>query len=410
MDQDFQNSGEVERGQPRPDNAVDKGDHIGGKVTFRHRLEHFTWLWFACTMSTGALTVVLASTPHRFPGLDQISKIFFITDLVLFVAFTILIITRFVLVPHKLFSSLRNPSEGLFFGTYWVSVSLILNCTQLLAVSSCGPWLVKALEILFWIYCAIVLLVAVFQYYIFFQDARLQVNDAVPAWIFPIYPLLVVGSMAGNIIKSQPEHAAYPMWVGAVMLQGLAWIVSLMMYSIYTQRLMTCKLPSPPTRPGMFVSVGPAGYTTAGLISLGSLAPKIVPAHAFNIKTIPAGEFAEVIGIISGTFVILFAVWFCCISSIAVIMGIRRMTFTLNWWALIFPNAGLTLGAIQLGKAYSSPGINGVCSALTIILVIFWLFTAVAHIKAVWEGTILWPGKDEDSSTSPSEKHRAHSD
>jgi hypothetical protein len=47
--------------------------------------------------------------------------------------------------------------------------------------------------------------------------------------------------------------------IAAVMLQGLGWVVALMMYSIYTQRLMTSALPSPPTRPGMYVSVGPAG-------------------------------------------------------------------------------------------------------------------------------------------------------
>jgi tellurite resistance protein TehA-like permease len=77
--------------------------------------------------------------------------------------------------------------------------------------------------------------------------------------IFPIYPLLVVGNTAGAIIPSQPTRNAYNMWIGAVMLQGLAWTVSLMMYSIYTQRLMTGALPSPATRPGMYVSVGPAG-------------------------------------------------------------------------------------------------------------------------------------------------------
>jgi tellurite resistance protein TehA-like permease len=47
--------------------------------------------------------------------------------------------------------------------------------------------------------------------------------------------------------------------IAAVMLQGLGWVVALMMYSIYSQRLMTSKLPSAPTRPGMYVSVGPAG-------------------------------------------------------------------------------------------------------------------------------------------------------
>ena len=62
----------------------------------------------------------------------------------------------------------------------------------------------------------------------------------------------------------------------------------------------------------------------------------------------------------------------------------------------VFPNAGLTLAAIQVGSALNSPGINGICSALTIFLVIMWLIMAVAHIQALWKGKIMWPGKDED--------------
>lgn len=62
----------------------------------------------------------------------------------------------------------------------------------------------------------------------------------------------------------------------------------------------------------------------------------------------------------------------------------------------MFPNAGLTLAAIQLGKAYKSSAIDGICSALTLLLVILWLITAVAHIQAGFRGKIMWPGKDED--------------
>lgn len=72
------------------------------------------------------------------------------------------------------------------------------------------------------------------------------------------------------------------------------------------------------------------------------------------------------------------------------------MSFTLNWWAFVFPNAGLTLAAIQVGKVFDSRAIDGICSALTIMLVVMWLITAGAHIRAVWLGRIMWPGKDED--------------
>ncbi len=210
-------------------------------------------------MSTGSLTVVLAETPNRFDGLATIGDIFFILDLVLMVLFTGLMVTRFVLCPRKVLHSLYHPVEGLFFGAYWVSVGLILNCAQSYGTPSSGHWLFHALHVLFWIYSVTVICVGVFQYYVLFQKAHLVVSNATPAWIFPIYPLLLIGPLASNIITGQGATIAYPMFVGAVMMQGLAWTVALMMYAIYTQRLMTSDLPSPSTRPGMFVSVGPAG-------------------------------------------------------------------------------------------------------------------------------------------------------
>lgn len=230
-------------------------------------------------MSTGAVAVVLDGTPNQFNGLRVIGKIFFILDIILFLLFTVMITWRFILVPRKLAASLYHPVEGLFFGAYWVSASLILNCTQSYGAPSTGPWLINALTVLFWIYCAVVFLVAVFQYYVFFQKQRLKVANAMPAWIFPIYPLLVVGPMAGTFIPSQPQSQAYPMLVGAVLFQGVAWLVALMMYSIYTQRLMGSELPPPPTRPGMYVSVGPAGGSSLTATIFTVKVPELISKH-----------------------------------------------------------------------------------------------------------------------------------
>lgn len=62
----------------------------------------------------------------------------------------------------------------------------------------------------------------------------------------------------------------------------------------------------------------------------------------------------------------------------------------------MFPNAGLTLAAIQTGSVLSSPAINVICSVLTVLLVIFWFVCAISHLRALWQGKIMWPGKDED--------------
>jgi tellurite resistance protein TehA-like permease len=141
---------------------------------------------------------------------------------------------------------------------------------------------------------------------------------------------------------------------------------------------------------------GRAGYTAAALISLGTQAPNVIPTNAFNVDSLPDGAIVKALGVISGIFLVLFSAWFFIVSTVAVLADVRKMRFSLNWWAFVFPNAGLTLAAIQTGKALKSPGINGVCSALTILLVVMWIVTAVAHILALRGGEIMWPGKDED--------------
>ena len=97
---------------------------------------------------------------------------------------------------------------------------------------------------------------------------------------------------------------------------------------------MTSALPTPSTRPGMYVSVGPAGYTAAGLISLGKRAPSVLPSDTFNTNNLDDGSFVKILGILAGTFIIIFAFWFFCISTVSVLAGVRQMSFTLNWWAV----------------------------------------------------------------------------
>ncbi|KAK5946016.1 hypothetical protein PMZ80_000155 [Knufia obscura] len=360
------------------------------------RISHFTWSNFACTMSTGAIAVVLSQQPFTFDGLNVIGKIFFILDLVLLLAFMATMVTRFVLQPWKFTKSLHYPKEALFFGSFWVSIALVLTCTQQYGVPSCGPWLVKALEVCFWLYAACALLVAIFQYCTLFVAEQMPVSSAMPAWVFPVYPFLVIGPLAAVLIPSQPQSSALPIFVGGVLLQGLGWTVAMFMYSIYVIRLMSNELPPPSTRPGMFISVGPAGYTSAGLVALGNQAPNVIPQDFLSLPNFDVGAAIKVLGVMSGIFVWLVAFWFFALSLVAVLTGVRKMSFTLNWWAFIFPNAGMILAAIQIGMVLNSTGIKAVTSGMTILLVVAWLFTAGSHIVAVVRKQIWWQGRDED--------------
>jgi tellurite resistance protein TehA-like permease len=238
---------------------VAEGESPNEKVSLRGRLVHFTWAWFDCTMSTGALASLLGQQPNTFPGLRTIGKIVFIIDIILFVAFCILISTRFALTPRSLRKSLHHPFESFYFGAFWVSIALILYCTQQYGVPSSGPWLIKALEVGYWIYAGCALLVAVFQYHVIFHKEKLPVFEAMPAWILPVYPLIILGPLGGVLLYSQPATSAIPILISAIMFQGLGWTIALIMYTIYITRLINGDIPEEPKRAGMYIAVGPAG-------------------------------------------------------------------------------------------------------------------------------------------------------
>lgn len=226
-------------------------------VSIRDRLRDFTWSWFSVTMSTGALAILLALTPNRFPGLTTIGKVVFILDLCLFTLFVGMMTARFILIPASLYNSLHNNTEALFFGGFWVSLALILQNVELYGQPYAGPWLTETLEICFWVYAAVVFVVSVFQYHTLFAEERLPVNNMMPVWILPIYPFIVAGPLAGILLGSQPPEDSFPMLVGAIMFQGLGWVVAHFMYTIYIIRLMSGELPDPRMRAGMYISVGP---------------------------------------------------------------------------------------------------------------------------------------------------------
>ncbi|KAI0020726.1 voltage-dependent anion channel-domain-containing protein [Xylariomycetidae sp. FL0641] len=375
-------------------------DDEGARLTYFQRAMRITWAWFPCTMSTGSLASLLSQEPFTFAGLRVIGRVVYVADIALFLGFASLIALRFARRPANFFRSLHDPAECFFFGAFWVSVALILNCAAAYGVGGLGGaqdgghWLVTALRVLFWAYFAAAMVLAVSQYHFIFQSERLDDAQAVPAWVLPAYPFLVSGPLAAQVAKAQPDPYAGQILIAGIAGQGLGWVLALLIYNVYFTRLIKGDLPDPSQRPGMYVSVGPAAYTCAGLIALGEQGRKQLPEHYLGVTSLDARDVWYCIAIPSGLFLWMVAIWFSGLSTLSVCRGIKDMRFVPQWWAFVFPNAGLALATTKIGKALGSKGIQGVASGMTIILCILWLICAGAHIHAIWTRQILWPGHD----------------
>lgn len=93
-------------------------------------------------------------------------------------------------------------------------------------------------------------------------------------WIFPVYPLLIIGPHAGILSLKLDKRHAFDTIIGGFTIQRIGFLIAMMIYASYIYRLITQKLPQESMRPGMFVSVGPSAFTVTGILGMAQNIPR----------------------------------------------------------------------------------------------------------------------------------------
>lgn len=229
------------------------------------------------------------------------------------------------------------------------------------------------------------------------STASFTIEKMTPIWIFPAYPLLIIGPHGAVLSQNMDQRRAFAIIVGGFTLQGIGFMVSLMVYSAFIYRLMTQKLPQESSRPGMFVSVGPCGFTVAGVIGMAEGAQRALPPD-FMGNTPLAAIILRVISAWISLWIWGLAFWFFFISVGAhwSCVGPKKMIFTMTWYSYVFPNTALITSTFAIGKAFGSETIQLIGCVMTPILILTWFFVVGMMIRAIILKQILWPQKGED--------------
>lgn len=362
-------------------------------------------------MSTSGIALVLALTPHRFRGLSTIGLVIFLLDLIFFVFITVAIILRFALYRRTLRRAFTRPHEALFISTLWLSVAAILSNIdeygRIFLQADRYASLAGFMRVAFWVYLAITFAFSVGQYHLLFtvkEERRLTVSAMTPAWILPIFPIMLAGTLATPCARGQEAGQAMAILSAGLAAQGLGFLVSVFFYSTYLSRLMAFGLPV--QRPGMFIAVGPPSFTCSAMVSMAGEVPRVFRELASkgylenyvglaDPNTLSAG--VRLLAINSAVFLWGLSFWFFASASTAVIAGMPDRKFHLSWWSFVFPNVGFTLASIRMGKALGNEGVLWFSSVMSIFLFIAWAFIAFRCVRAVYRREIVWPGHDEDS-------------
>lgn len=94
--------------------------------------------------------------------------------------------------------------------------------------------------------------------------------------------MLIIGPHAAILSSTLSQKQAYDIIVAGFTIQGTGFLVSMMIYAAFIYRLMTQKLPQERLRPGMFVSVGPCGFTVAAIIGMAQNIQRALPKDSMG--------------------------------------------------------------------------------------------------------------------------------
>jgi len=352
-------------------------------------------------MFLGGIANVLSGIPYQAEWLRIIGVILFLFNLVLFIMNCVFITMKFKFRPGSFTESFISPSESLFIPASVVSFGTVLINFSQYGIPYTGPWFHTVMQVLFWAYVAISVIASAGIYLIIWSTQSFPIHMMTPIWIFPAYPLLLVAPFAANLIAALPDAAAadrinsIAIAFGAVCVQGIGFLVSLMIYSAFIYRLMTQKLPRETTRPGMFVSVGPSGFTVAGLVLLGNKGiSKISPNVHFGNEN---AEFVlKLISLLVGIWLWGLCLWFFLVSVGAHFQILKpddkhQIHFDMTWFSFVFPNTALVTATFAVANSLDSRALRIFGTVLAVLLVMMWIYVFGMMIRAIALKRILYP-------------------
>ncbi|KAI1179167.1 voltage-dependent anion channel-domain-containing protein [Nemania sp. FL0916] len=361
------------------------------KITWKRRLNHFTWAWYTLAMSTGGLALLIDGQHYKFPFEEHVGLAIFALYFIIMLILCSAMALRFI--THGGFgNSIKHAREGLFFPTFFLAVAVGISGAQRYLAPHHRGLFQGTIMILFWLYVATTFALAIGQYSFLFEYHNYGLQTMMPTWILPIFPIMLSGTIAANIAPTQSSSRAISMIIAGFTAQILGFAVSMLMYSHMLGRLMQSGLPDREHRPGLFMNVGPPSFTALAFIGLSNSIPMqfdYAYGGTYDISSIRTA------GVVMAVAVWALAFFWLCIAAVAVCRS-RPKFFRLGWWAMVFPNTGFVLASIAIAKSIENAICLWITTGLSAVILVVYYHVAINCYKAVRRGDIMYPGRDED--------------
>ncbi|EIN03552.1 hypothetical protein PUNSTDRAFT_146990 [Punctularia strigosozonata HHB-11173 SS5] len=358
------------------------------------RIHGWSWQAFPIGMGTGAVYVSLAGLKNHSSTLTSVETFFYFLNMALFLLNTTTLALQAILYPRQSLRLIKDPVKGVFVPLVVLSFATIIIGTINYGVPP-GHVHPNFIYNLFWAYVTLAVVVCFPMLMIWFNQPH-DIKTFTPAWAFLIFPMMLVGVVAFNVLRviSPTDTRAIGVLVTGYFFQGLGFFMTFFYICIYIIRIMTTGFMDGHQANGAFVACGPPGFTALALLNLGARAKEILPAH--NLVSPNAGEIMYACSALGALLLYGLAVFFFVFGALPYWFKLHKhLHEILGCWALTFPNVGWIATTKVLADTFVIPGFYVVHLIMVILMCIAWLILFALTILAFWKGKIFM-AKDEE--------------
>ncbi|CAN8103919.1 unnamed protein product [Discula destructiva] len=397
------------------EHAFTAPSHIDSKHDhgWRRIVRNFSPAWFAATMGTGIVSLLLITIPFQATWLYWLSVAFFALNTVLFTWAFAMSILRYGLYPEIWSAMIRHPVESLFLGTLPMGFATLVQSWCLLCCPYWGHWSVFVAWAGWMVDSVASIGISVGLMFLLISDNdHIQLDRITAPQLLPIVATIVAAGAGTEVAESlmrigHVNHAvgtlaaSYIMW-------GMATPFAMIVLVIYFQRLALHKLPPREIIVSSFLPLGPLGTGGNTIFYAGKVARELLSHQQVEIlREVPgAGDVLYVMGMLMALIMWSFGiVWL--ILALAAIWSSRPFPFNLGWWAFTFPLGVFAICAINFGVGMPSLFFKVLGTVLGVTVMVLWCVVAAGTAKGVWTGQIFFSPclkdlpqrKDEPSET-----------
>ncbi|KAI0697770.1 voltage-dependent anion channel [Cytidiella melzeri] len=373
------------------------GPRVG---SLARRIHGWSWQAFPIGMGTGAVYVTMSGIKSHSQPLTHVETVFYFINMAIFLLNSTTLLLQAILYPRQAWRLLKDPFKGIFVPLIVLSFATIIIGTINYAVPS-GHVHPEFIYALFWVYVAFAIIVCFPMLMIWFNKPH-DLTTFTPAWAFLVFPMMLVGVVAFNVLRVIP--ASDPRSIGVLLVgyifQGLGFFMTFFYICIYIIRIdcvcsiMITGFLDGHQANGAFVACGPPGFTALALINLGKRAQEILPKH--NLVSPLAGEVWYATSVVAGLLLFGLAVFFFIFGALPYWFKVHKhLHEILGCWALTFPNVGWIACIRLLGDIFEVKGLFIWHTVMAVLMCLVWLVLFTLTALAFWKGKIFM-AKDED--------------